>query len=218
MGSIPATSVGPLFKALDVRDFPFDRQTFEIRIASSTFSLDEVVLVPHEERSSGVARSLSLPDWQILDSRLEPGVFQPAEFAIRLSSVALMFTARRYVSPYMVKVIIPLILIVCMSAIVFWIDPSQSGTQIGVATSSMLTLIAYRFMVGNDLPPVPYLTRMDAFILGSTILVFVALIQAVVTSVLVYRGKAERAERLDRTFRWLFPVVFGILLVGSLSL
>jgi hypothetical protein len=51
-----------------------------------------------------------------------------------------------------VKVILPLILIVAMSWIVFWIDPEESGIQISVAITTMLTLIAYRFAVGADLP------------------------------------------------------------------
>ena len=79
----------------------------------------------------------------------------------------MIFTAQRYTTNYVLKIILPLFMIVAMSWIVFWINPEQAGTQIGVATTSMLTLIAYRFMVGGTMPPVPYLTRMDYFIFGS---------------------------------------------------
>jgi hypothetical protein len=40
------------------------------------------------------------------------------------------------------------------------------------AATSMLTLIAYRFAVDSQLPALPYMTRLDAFILTSTLLVF----------------------------------------------
>jgi hypothetical protein len=103
-----------------------------------------------------------------------------------------------------------------MSWIVFWIDPTETGTQIGVATTSMLTLIAYRFMVGGMTPTVPYLTRMDFFILGSTILVFVALIQAVVTSVMATKGNIRAARRVDLYFRAIGPAAFVIIVVWSL--
>jgi hypothetical protein len=36
----------------------------------------------------------------------------------------------------------------------------------------MLTLIAYRFSIGELVPKVAYLTRLDYFILGSTLMVF----------------------------------------------
>ena len=124
------------------------------------------------------------------------------------ASCAIIIHAERYVATYVLKVILPLILIVLMSSIVFWIDPHQAGTQIGVATTSMLTLIAYRFMVGGDLPAVPYLTRMDHFIMGSTLLVFATLMQAVVTSMMTRDGKEEQALRLDRICRWAFPGLF----------
>jgi hypothetical protein len=109
-------------------------------------------------------------------------------------------------------------LIVAMSWIVFWIDPDQSSTQIGVATTSMLTLIAYRFMVGGAIPPVPYLTRMDHFILGSTFLVFAALLQAVATSIMAHRKKMDRARKTDKMCRVIFPLTFAVMLLYSFVL
>jgi hypothetical protein len=95
-----------------------------------------------------------------------------------------------------------------MSWAVFWIDPKQVGPQIGVATTSLLTLIAYRFLLGGIVPRVSYLTRLDIFILGSTILVFLALVEAVVTGQLGSRDKERLALRIDRWSRLAFLVVF----------
>ena len=52
------------------------------------------------------------------------------------------------------RIILPLLLIVAMSWLVFWIDPELAGPQISIAVTSMLTLIAYRFMVGGMLPKI----------------------------------------------------------------
>jgi cadmium resistance protein CadD (predicted permease) len=109
-----------------------------------------------------------------------------------------------------VKVILPLILIVAMSWIVFWIDPEESGIQISVAITTMLTLIAYRFAVGADLPKVSYLTRLDFFILSATILVFASLIEVIVTSTLAGQEKIALARNLDNWSRWLFPTIFSM--------
>jgi cadmium resistance protein CadD (predicted permease) len=100
------------------------------------------------------------------------------------------------------------VLIVMMSWLVFWIDPTLSSAQISVAVTSMLTLIAYRFAIGADVPKLPYLTLLDAFILLSSILVFLSLIEVMVTTALALNNRVETARMLDRHSRWVFPLVF----------
>ena len=114
---------------------------------------------------------------------------------------------------FVVKIILPLILIVAMSWIVFWIDPKESGIQISVAITTMLTLIADRFAVGAELPKVSYLTRLDFFILSGTILVFASLIEVIVTSTIAQQEKIELARKLDRWSRLLFPAIFSMVAV-----
>jgi len=121
------------------------------------------------------------------------------------------FQAKRRTGYYIWKVIVPLVLIVFMSWTVFWISAENIGAQIGVATSSILTLIAYRFILGNLLPRVSYLTQLDYFILGATVLVFLALLEVVVSSALAQRGNKEQAHRVDVAARLLFPLTFALL-------
>jgi hypothetical protein len=207
---------GSFSQPLEVREFPFDTHDFEVRIASHEYTPDEVVFLENPDRLSGLADAFSLPDWKILSWELNLDPYKPAKWGRELSSFAIVFRAQRHSANYVVKVILPLILIVLMSSIVFWIDPSQASSQIGIATTSMLTLIAYRFMVSGTIPPVPYLTRIDYFILGSTMLVFCALIQAVATSILFSRERALLARRIDVWCRVIFSV--AALLIGYISL
>jgi hypothetical protein len=60
-----------------------------------------------------------------------------------------------------------------------------------------LALIAYRFAVGADMLKISYLTRLDFYILGGTILVFTSLIEVLVTSTYAKIGQFERAQRID---------------------
>ncbi|MDP2828457.1 MAG: hypothetical protein Q8O37_07610 [Sulfuricellaceae bacterium] len=114
------------------------------------------------------------------------------------------------------KVIIPLLLIVMMSWLVFWIDQSLGNAKISVAVTSMLTLIAYRFAIGNEVPKLPYLTSLDAFILVSTILVFLALIEVIVTNVLLHQKRENLALAIDHYCRPLFPISFVLLIIAIL--
>ncbi len=73
----------------------------------------------------------------------------------------------------------------------------------------MLTLIAFQFAMANILPRLGYFTVLDKFIAGSTVLVFLALIESVTTIFMVSKDKKETAMRLDRICRCAFPVAFG---------
>jgi hypothetical protein len=56
---------------------------------------------------------------------------------------------------------------------------------------------------------------MDKFLFSSTVLVFMALIEVVVTSHLSSTDQLATARRIDRTARWLFPLLFVSALVFS---
>jgi hypothetical protein len=110
---------------------------------------------------------------------------------------------------------VPLLLIVLISFAVFWINPERFGPQIGLAATSILTLIAFQFALTSVLPKLSLFRFMDQLILGSTLLVFGSLVQATGTTVLVDRGKPEMAIRLDAICRWLFPILL-IVIWGSI--
>jgi len=207
---------GSFSQPLKLHDFPFDRQVFNIQLAAIDYTPDKVEMVLDTKDESGIVEELSVADWNILRWTAEPRAYKPTPTMEAISGFAFSFEARRNTGYFIIKVIIPLILIVTMSWSVFWIDPTESGTQISVAITTMLTLIAYRFAIDMDLPKVSYLTRMDFFILLSTILVYASLIEVIVTSTLAKREKLSQARTIDLWVRWLFPLAFGIVAVKSL--
>jgi hypothetical protein len=205
---------GTFVAPLDLHDFPVDEQVLPVRLGFPDYSGLELKLEIDSE-TTGHSPLFDIPDWTIGDgrSRVDSLALTPV-----LSRVGVLYElkARRHVWYYALKVLLPLALIVCMSWAAFWIDPENAASQIGVATSSMLTLIAYRFMLGNLLPKVAYMTRLDYFILGSTMLVFITLIEVLITSALVRAKRETVARKWDLWCRWLFPAAF-LLLVGVLA-
>ena len=199
---------GGLSQILMLQDFPFDKQTFSMSLVPAGHGTDQVKFILNDEEPSGISPLFSLPDWEILGWE---GKGEEASIMEEMDNVP-MFTvsvnAERHSRYYVLKVILPMCLIVAMSWIVFWIDPEQSATQIGVATTSMLTLIAYRFSVDALVPAGPYFTRMDTFILISTLIVFGTLGEAVLTSVLTKHGKPQIALKMDYWCRFLVAPAF----------
>src|SRR5260370_6729554 len=207
---------GAFPQSLRLRSVPFDRQPCRLQFVAVRYRANEVHFVPDQgwidnglKQAGGIATSITLPDWTIeswntksLSYALAPG--------FEYSGYAFEFTASRNAQHYVWKVILPLVLIVMMSWAVFWIDPVTSNSQISIAVTSMLTLIAYRFAIDNQLPRLPYTTNLDAFILMSTVLVFFSFIEVLVTTILENQKRNRLAKTTDRFCRVIFPVIFAI--------
>ena len=208
--------VGAFTQPLRLQSFPFDRQTFRVQLVAVRYQSNEVMFVPDQvwirdglKEAGGISPSVTLPDWTIEKWELKPIVYALAP-RHQYSGYAFEFTASRNVQHYLLKVILPLVLIVIMSWAVFWIDPINASSQVSITMTSMLTLIAYRFAIDSQLPLLPYMTRLDVFILASTLLVFFSLIEVVATIILDNTQKKKRAVRIDRYCRVIFPAIFVI--------
>jgi hypothetical protein len=204
----PQRISGTLASHHKLNDFPFDEQVITIRLTPLRWSENEVHL-SDDKKFTGMTTPLNISDWNIESVRGVIGRQHIDAFDRIHSSYDFMITATRIRSYYVWKVILPLCLIVAMSWCVFWIDPAQFGPQIGLSATSMLTLIAFIFATTNMVPKLGHFTLLDLFIVGSTILVFLALIEALVTSYLVSHDRKILALWIDRVARLLFPLSFA---------
>jgi hypothetical protein len=66
--------------------------------------------------------------------------------------------------------------------------------------------------MSSVLPPIAYLTRLDVFMIGSSVLVFLALAAAVAVTYIGDQHNMELANRVNRAARWMSPL--GLLLVS----
>ena len=202
-----------------LKDFPKDTQTLSIVLGTSgEYSSDELEFVFDPSRS-GQKEELTIAEWSIIP---ESATSAPITFSsidtsrtVSLPSLNVQFKARRHAGYYTWKVVIPLTLIVLMAFAVFWIDPAELGPQVTISTASVITVVAFQFSLGYLLPKISYLTRIDTFILGSTIFVFLALAESIVTSAVAAKKHTAAARKIDMWSRWLFPISFIFLLLIS---
>jgi len=207
---------GEFTSRLHLLDFPFDEHDLVVEILARGYTPEEVAFVP--ELVTGMAADLTITDWHVGEASAEVvgRYLQPRDKTI--ASVVFRTPVKRRVGFYSMKTFLPLTLIVFMSWAVFWIKPGLLPPQIGVSTSAILTLIAFQFSLGYMLPRLSYLTRADRFLIGSTLLVFLAFGEALRTSYLANRDQEERALRIDRISRVLFPILFVAVLISSFLL
>ena len=188
----------------DFSKFPFDRHVFGIDVA--VINLDSVELSREVGLGNYLPEKLSISGWNVRKGELIVG---KGKGVLRNFQIfGLTFEADRQERFYLFKVLFPLTLVVVMSWMVFWINPDSLQPQLTVSVTAILTMVAFQFTISNTLPPLSYLTRMDIFILGANVLVFVTLIEAIFVNKLVVKGFEEKAKRVDRICRWLFPALY----------
>ena len=195
----------------DLSDFPFDEQQLRFIIVSGYETQD--VKIVADKASLAVAPQLSVTNWKV---QLREGVSSEhyvASLDRDLSRVDVIFDAQRLSGFYTWQLLVPLILVVMMTWTVFWIPLEFVPPRVGLVATSMLTLIAYRFAMASILPPIAYLTRLDQFMVASSVLVFGALAATVAVTWLDGRGNSRKAVALNTASRALAPGLFLLVFV-----
>ena len=198
--------IGQFSCSLDLRDFPFDRQAFPIVFVAVGFSPTDVKFLKDNE--TAMSSKLSITDWNVASWDAAEHPYQVALSSRALAGYKFEFRATRYFYFFLVQIIIPMTLILGMSWIVFWLDPNQAGPRISISITSMLTIVAYRLLLGNFIPRLSFLTRMDYFVFSCTFLVFLSLVIVVYISRLEVNQKEPTANKLNNHCRWVFPALF----------
>jgi hypothetical protein len=197
--------VGKFGMPTNLRDFPFDRHQLAFRFFAPNRLEVAMELLPGSVL--GTAEAFSVPDWTLRGGELDLTPLRISDALPETLAASFVLEAERNTSHYLTKIILPLIVIVMISWTVFWAPPPQIAVQFGFAATSILTVIAYRFALASQLPPVPYSTRLDEFLNGAFMLVALALVEVVVTAQLIFKDRTATALKVDVFCRVAFPVL-----------
>lgn len=200
---------------LELKEFPFDTQVLPIHVVAYRYGPEEISFVLNEELT-GIRGNFSVTGWVIEEGEPRIEAVQLPAIQGQFAGASFFLEARRQSSYFGLTMMVPLVLIVLMAWSVFWIDPSVVPPQVGIATAAVFSLIAFRFSMRSALPNVAYMTRADQFLLGTTLLVFAALGEVIVTARLAKQGKEAQAHRIDHWGRWIYLGAF--LLLAGLTL
>ena len=205
---------GTLSYPMNLRDFPSDHHSLQIKILSVGNTSEDIKINIADDRT-GLAEVLTVTDWNITgwEAFTEPIIVGP--HLPVFDGIIFKFDANRLVDFYLIKVLLPLAMIILMSYVILFISPVHVGPKFSIAITAILTLIAYRFLLGNLLPKISYLTRLDYFLFGSTFLVFAVLVQTALVTRFMEKGKEALAEKVDYWSRWVFIVLFLLIIITS---
>lgn len=180
----------------DFRLFPFDTQTFYMRVDS----LFPEELYVYTDGESGLGNQLGEEEWIITNQTTE---LSSQEFGSRFS---FRFDARRHLNFYIFRIFVPVAIILLVSWFTFFLQ--DFGKRIDVAAGNLLLFIAFNFTISADLPRLGYLTLMDTILISAFIVTSLVVMLNVYFKRLEQRGKAEQVHRIDRFLVWLYPVSY----------
>jgi hypothetical protein len=195
----------------DLRRFPFDRQRLDLAVESFLWPEDDLVFVAEPE-ASDFAHDFSMPEWRIerVGSRVESA--RALRSAKPFSRLVLDIEVARKSGFYLWKILLPLVVIVALSWSIFWMSGEAAVNRIRLSATGVLTIVAYQFVVGNDLPRIAYLTLLDKVMVLSFLLLAVTIVPSLLVSH-YWDDDKPRARRIDRLSRVLFPGVYLVLLL-----
>ncbi|HOD75697.1 MAG TPA: hypothetical protein PKJ17_06695, partial [Syntrophorhabdaceae bacterium] len=193
----------------DFRQFPFDKQSFFIRVDSIFplwfFAFEDL------EGFSEAGNQLGEEEWIVtgVDTSVDR-----AELAERpVSRFTFHFRARRHLTYYAFRIFLPLLIIIVVSWIIFFLRDYTK--RVDASGANLLLFIAFNFAISSDLPRLGYMTFLDMLLAAVFVVTALMLILAVLVRRLVSDGRDLLVSRIDRYVIWFYPFAYivGLLIV-----
>jgi hypothetical protein len=207
---------GQLAANLEFRDFPFDVQRLPVDIVSYEHSADEMTFSVHSELFSQ-ADEFSIEGWRLKTLETELSYFTAPASQQEYPRLTFVVEATRDSEYYVLTMLVPMALIIFMAWTVFWLQPNMVPPRIAISTASIFSLIALGVSIRLGLPKVSYLTKADIFVLGCTLMVFIALAVAVLGSRWANSERMEQAMKANAIARWVYMILFFVVAYAALS-
>lgn len=204
---------GTMASNFDLHGFPFDRHRLDVPFEAAAGDIDDVLYVAGESstRNDGASQAAHLVPhgWNLERMSAEVDEANYPRLGEAYSRYVFHLDVTRDPHFYWWAIVLPLLPIVATSWSVFWMDPKEFSSQVGVGVTAMLTVVAYRITIDSSLPPLSYMTRMDYFLLVCQIWVFGAFLMSVVVHVCHAQDTPAMralARGISRNCRWLPPL------------
>jgi hypothetical protein len=183
----------------DYRAYPFDKQEFLIHIDS---------LIPEEYYVyellggfSGIGENLGLDEWVIteIDTSISSQQYG--------SRYTFSFKAHRQMSYYFIRIFIPLMLIIIVTWVTFFLKDYMR--RIEFTAANLLLFIAFNFTLGSDLPTLGYITFADGIMMTTFVISAGAVVFNVVLRRLDITERGALAGRIDKYTIWVYPLAYA---------
>jgi hypothetical protein len=212
--------------------YPQDKLILPVTVESKNLVSEKYQLIPDtssyemsSEKIMGIANDIEIPGFKITKSRYKNDEkiyetnFGDLRFQTHLKYSRLNFEIilERESTTFLLKLLIPVVLITLMAYLVFFVPASKLEVAVGLTVTSLLSCIALQLTLSGEIPVTGYLNSSDKIFYLSYALITFAMIQTVYTYNLQKRHKIKLATKLEILSRWVYPAIF-VLIVSIIIL
>lgn len=151
---------------LSLIEFPFDTQIFDLQRLSFAYTQDELVytytsnLCFNPDPTQNWDNSL----WNLVNTDCYNTQYNFRSFQSPYSLVTSNLHVQRKSASYILKMILPMFVVVCLSTLTYWIDPMSPPARVGSTITLVLSIITFNLTVSQDLPKINYSTLLDWYV------------------------------------------------------
>jgi hypothetical protein len=190
---------------LDFRRFPFDRQNFAFHM--DTILPREYFVLEDLSAYTRIGPKLGQAEFTVSESGTDVSTWV-SDFGEAFSRYSFRFLARRHLNYYLFRIFLPLLLILTVSWVTFFLRDYRK--RIDVSSGLLFVLVAFNFTISSDLPRLGYMTLMDSILVSAFVVTVLVAIVNVRLKRLEDAGQEARAKHIDRYILWLFPLGYAL--------
>ena len=210
-------------------NFPFDTQMLEISIENKNNNIDSIMYVPEDkgpfmnELKQNNIEILNGDQYSISQMKCKNSVYAyktnfgdpEVKGNEQYSRISFIVDLHRNPSGILQKVALPLLVVLILAYLVFYIPDYEIGTASALTVTALLAAIAFQWTLNDSLPKVSYLTIVDKLFYLVYSFIFYAMAQTVITFNLskLSDDMKKLSYRIEVHSRYLFPTLFCILLL-----
>jgi len=194
----------------EFRKFPFDTQKFFARV--DMLFPDRYFVFEDLEQFSRVGTALGEEEWVVSSFETVFEIRQPRGRSPH-ASFSFVFWAHRHLNYYVLRIILPVLAIICISWVTLFLK--DYSKRVDLAGANLLVFIAFNFTIAGDLPRLGYLTIMDIILISTFLITSIMLVCCVCLRRLETIGREALARRIDRYLLWAYPIAY-VLVVGMI--
>jgi hypothetical protein len=175
--------------SLSFEKYPLDEEKLNILLENSVYTSDKLVYLGDKEQS-GYSHRVNLPGWEIVNFELSSFLYQydtnfgdtRLKNGTQHSILQYSLNISRPISFFLWKLLLPLIIVLATGWGSLLLNPDHSDSRITLPVTALLTAVFLQQTYSASLPDVGYLVLLDKIYVVTYILIFISIIEAIMTA------------------------------------
>lgn len=218
---VSARVIATVTKVWELKRFPLDTHALTLEIEDAEHDTRTMVY-ERDHDNVGVSPDLQIPGWVMRTSgaEVERHVYRtnygdtsiPTNAESSYARYRFTIQIARPGYGRFLKVFFGLFISVLVSWCAFWVRPKESSPRVSLGIGATFAASALTVTINNSLPDTNAVTMADKLIMLTLGIIVLSLAETIAALALFAEGKESSQLRLDRICRWLFPVVYVVML------